>query len=80
MDKIGGYDAMVNQYLESASRTTYLHQALSQNASCGFPPTDAFHIFRSMDSNYPWPGLVFGLTLLATFYFCTNQVRALKSF
>jgi len=75
MDKIGGYESMVNQFLGSAARDTYLRQSLYQNASCGFPPADSFHIFRSMDSNYPWPGLVFGLTLLATYYWCTQQVR-----
>lgn len=74
MDKLGGYESMVNQFLGSAARDTYLRQSLYQNASCGFPPADSFHIFRSMDSNYPWPGLVFGLTLLATYYWCTQQV------
>jgi sodium/glucose cotransporter 9 len=74
MDKIGGYESMVNQFLRSASRDTYLRESLYENASCGFPPEDSFHIFRGMDSNYPWPGLVFGLTLLATYYWCTQQV------
>ena len=44
------------------------------NLSCGFTPDDSFQIFRGVDSEYPWPGLVFGLTLLATYFFCTNQV------
>jgi sodium/glucose cotransporter 9 len=72
--EIGGYEQMVNQFLGAASNETYLGQALYHNRSCGFPPADSFHIFRGMDSNYPWPGLVFGLTLLATYYWCTNQV------
>ncbi len=65
---------MVEQFRSSASRETYLTEGLYGNLSCGFPPEDSFHIFRDMDSAYPWPGLVFGLTLLATHYFCTNQV------
>ncbi len=77
MDRIGGYESMTNQYLNSASNETYLKQAQFGNHSCGFPPDDSFHIFRGMDSAYPWPGLTFGLTILATHYFCTNQVNEL---
>ena len=74
MNEVGGYNAMTNQYLESAANTTYLTESLYGNLSCGFPPQDAFNIFRGIDSDYPWPGLTFGLTLLATYFFCTNQV------
>jgi len=74
MDKVGGYESMQNQFMKAASNETYLAQSFNQSRSCGFPPEDSFHIFRGMDSNYPWPGLVFGLTLLATYYWCTNQV------
>lgn len=74
MIEVGGYEQMVNQFLGAASNVTYLDEALYHNHSCGFPPDDSFHIFRDMDSNYPWPGLVFGLTLLAIYYWCTNQV------
>jgi len=73
MDRIGGYEAMIERYPKAASSEAYLKQTLYQNASCGFPPEDAFHIFRDMDSAYPWPGLTIGLTLLASYYFCTNQ-------
>ena len=77
LDKIGGYEAMVNRYMPSASTNSYQYQGLYGNLSCGFPPDDSFHIFRGIESDYPWPGLTFGLTLLATYYFCTNQVRLL---
>lgn len=74
MDKIGGYEAMVNQFMKSASGVTYYYEGIYGNMSCGFPPSDSFHIFRGINSDYPWPGLVFGLTLLALYYFCNNQV------
>lgn len=73
MDRIGGYEAMIERYPLAAASDTYLRQSQFQNASCGFPPDDAFHIFRGMDSAYPWPGLTIGLTLLASYFFCTNQ-------
>lgn len=72
--QVGGYEQIMEQFLKAASNSTFLDQALYWNHTCGFPPNDSFHIFRGMDSDYPWPGLVFGLTLLATYYWCTNQV------
>ncbi len=80
MDKVGGYEAMVDRFLSSASTNSYLQQGLYNNISCGFPPDDSFHIFRGLESAYPWPGLTFGLTLIATYYFCNNQVFSLTFF
>jgi len=74
LDEVGGYEAMHNQFLASAANNTYYYESIAQNRSCGFTPEDSFGIFRGMDSDYPWPGLIFGLTLLATYYWCTNQV------
>ena len=70
---------MVNRYIPSAATNTYYKESLYNNLSCGFPPDDSFHIFRGLESDYPWPGLTFGLTLLATYYFCTNQVTTILS-
>ena len=45
------------------------------NRTCGTTPDNAWHIFRPADDpSYPWPGLVFGLTILATNAWCTDQV------
>ena len=74
IDRVGGYEALTTRYLSSASSHAYLEQAQHGNLSCGFPPSDAFHIMRGQDSAYPWSGLTFGLTLLATYFHCTNQV------
>ena len=74
LNRVGGYEAMVSRFKESAANTTYLAQAEYGNLSCGFPPERAFNIFQDADSNYPWPGLVFGLTLIAMYFFCTQQV------
>lgn len=42
---------------------------------CYLPRADAFHIFRDpITGDLPWPGLVFGLTIQATWYWCTDQV------
>ncbi|XP_072024832.1 sodium/glucose cotransporter 4-like [Amphiura filiformis] len=45
------------------------------NTTCGYPRSDAFHIFRDpVTSDLPWPGMVFGITISATWYWCTDQV------
>ncbi|MEQ2168816.1 Sodium/glucose cotransporter 1 [Goodea atripinnis] len=42
---------------------------------CYQPRQDAFHLFRDpINGDLPWPGLVFGLTIQATWYWCTDQV------
>merc|ERR550532_646413 len=80
MNEVGGYEAMVNQFRSSAAETSFYRKAVWDNSTCGFPPNDAFNIFRSHDSGiYPWPGLIFGLTLLAISFFCTNQVMVQRN-
>ncbi|CAH1777913.1 unnamed protein product [Owenia fusiformis] len=72
--KVGGWEGMFQQFPGAAANYSYVNRALYGNTTCGFPPDDYMHIFRGVDSGYPWPGLTFGLTILATHYFCTNQV------
>lgn len=45
------------------------------NTTCHLPRSDAFRIFRHpVSGDLPWPGLVFGLTVLATWVWCIDQV------
>ncbi|PIK48650.1 putative sodium/glucose cotransporter 4 isoform X2 [Apostichopus japonicus] len=45
------------------------------NTSCGIPREDAFHMFRHpVTGDLPWPGMVFGITVSAVWYWCTDQV------
>ncbi|XP_078617965.1 sodium/glucose cotransporter 4-like [Branchiostoma floridae x Branchiostoma japonicum] len=47
----------------------------NNNTTCGIPPADFLHIFRDpLKSDLPWPGITFGLAILATWYCCTDQV------
>ncbi|XP_013395907.1 sodium/glucose cotransporter 4 [Lingula anatina] len=70
MVRVGGYGAMEAGYMLSVPNATkYL------NTTCGLPEPDAFHILReATDPNYPWTGVVFGATVLSSWYFCTDQV------
>ena len=72
---IGDYQTITNMFLKSASHEAYEEEALYGNMSCGFPPDNSFHIFRPVDDpGYPITGMIFGLTILATDAWCTNQV------
>lgn len=45
---------------------------------CYTPRPDSFHIFRDpITGDLPWPGLIFGLSILALWYWCTDQVGLL---
>ncbi|XP_061656708.1 sodium/glucose cotransporter 1 [Syngnathoides biaculeatus] len=69
-NKVGGYESFQERYMEAIPTITG-----NVSESCFKPRDDAFHIFRDpITGDLPWPGLVFGLTILATWYWCTDQV------
>ena len=35
----------------------------------------AFHLIHDLDGPFPWPGMIFGLTVSAVWYLCTDQVH-----
>ena len=78
LSHIGGFEHMREMYMQSAANYTYFNEAFYGNNTCGMPRDDAFHIFRGLDSDYPWTGLVGGLTILATNSWCTDQVLNLS--
>jgi len=71
INEVGGsYDAISLLFMKakpSVYNATY--------ARCALPPDNSMHFFRSHDDgNYPWPGVVFGLTVSSVWYWCTDQV------
>ena len=75
LSRVGGFEALRFQFQYAASNQTYRDMALYGNRSCGVPPERAWHIFHpATDSSYPWPGMVFGMTILALNYWCMDQV------
>uniref|UniRef100_F6YSD1 Uncharacterized protein n=1 Tax=Ciona intestinalis TaxID=7719 RepID=F6YSD1_CIOIN len=68
-DYIGGYNQLEPEYFAA------IPSKRNTNTSCGLPRSDAFHVFRDpIDSDLPWPGMIFGITIIATWYWCTDQV------
>ncbi|XP_067911478.1 sodium/glucose cotransporter 1 [Heterodontus francisci] len=73
-NEVGGYDSMREKYMNAIpSQTT--DPFLNISESCYTPRPDSFHLFRNpRTGDIPWPGLTFGLTILALWYWCTDQV------
>ncbi|NXG41137.1 SC5A1 protein, partial [Psilopogon haemacephalus] len=72
--EVGGYEAFMQKYMEAIpSNITYGNTTI--NPECYLPREDAFHIFRDpVNGDLPWPGVIFGLSILALWYWCTDQV------
>ncbi|XP_066547990.1 sodium/glucose cotransporter 4 isoform X2 [Amia ocellicauda] len=73
-DRVGWYEGLLEKYKGAVPALTV------PNTSCHLPRSDAFHMFRDpVTGDLPWPGLIFGLTILATWCWCTDQVIVQRS-
>ncbi|XP_023670863.2 sodium/mannose cotransporter SLC5A10 isoform X2 [Paramormyrops kingsleyae] len=73
-NKIGGYNNLEGMYLKA------IPSQIIPNATCHLPRADAMHLFRDpVAGDLPWPGMTLGLTILATWYWCTDQVIVQRS-
>ncbi|XP_053285928.1 sodium/glucose cotransporter 4 [Pleuronectes platessa] len=73
-EKVGWYEGLVDLYMTAVPSVTVA------NTTCHLPRSDAFHMFRNpVTGDVPWPGLVFGLTVLSTWVWCTDQVIVQRS-
>ncbi|XP_042334834.1 sodium/glucose cotransporter 1-like [Sceloporus undulatus] len=71
-NEVGGYDEFMDRYLSAIPLDIGLANV---SEACYTPRPDAFSIFRDpVSGDLPWPGLVFGLSILALWYWCTDQV------
>ncbi|XP_022536845.2 sodium/glucose cotransporter 1 [Astyanax mexicanus] len=69
-DKVGGYDQFQEAYMKAIPSVVG-----NVSSECYTPRADSFHIFRDATTgDLPWPGLIFGLTIQAGWYWCTDQV------
>uniref|UniRef100_A0A8C0PIL0 Sodium/glucose cotransporter 1 n=1 Tax=Canis lupus familiaris TaxID=9615 RepID=A0A8C0PIL0_CANLF len=72
--EVGGYDAFMTKYM-NALPTVVTDGNFTVKEECYTPRADSFHIFRDpISGDLPWPGLIFGLSILALWYWCTDQV------
>ncbi|XP_004647994.1 sodium/glucose cotransporter 5 isoform X1 [Octodon degus] len=73
-DQIGGYEQLEAVYARAIPSRTIA------NTTCHLPRADAMHMFRDPHTgDLPWTGMTFGLTIMATWYWCTDQVIVQRS-
>uniref|UniRef100_H2YET8 Uncharacterized protein n=1 Tax=Ciona savignyi TaxID=51511 RepID=H2YET8_CIOSA len=73
--EVGGYENLKTLYMQAIPQTTLDILASGNTTSCGIPREDAFHLFRDpINSDLPWPGMIFGIYFLGSWYWCTDQV------
>ncbi|KAB0364159.1 hypothetical protein FD754_008315 [Muntiacus muntjak] len=69
-EQIGGYEQLAEAYARAVPSRTI------SNTTCHVPRADAMHMFRDpYTGDLPWTGMTFGLTIMAAWYWCTDQVR-----
>nr|XP_009861531.2 sodium/myo-inositol cotransporter [Ciona intestinalis] len=69
--KVGGYEAMKEQYMQAIPNSTLQ----GKTPGCGYPLNDSFVMLREpTDPNVPWPGFIFGQTPASIWYWCADQV------
>lgn len=74
---MGGYNALVRKYFLSYPDENHTAYDTFTNKSCAKIPDDAMHLFRSIvpgESDLPWTGVIFGITISAIWYWCSDQV------
>ncbi|XP_077916855.1 sodium/glucose cotransporter 1 isoform X2 [Halichoerus grypus] len=72
--EVGGYDSLMRKYM-NAIPTVITDGNITIHKECYTPRADSFHIFRDpLKGDLPWPGIIFGLSILALWYWCTDQV------
>ncbi|XP_059936402.1 sodium/mannose cotransporter SLC5A10 isoform X4 [Mesoplodon densirostris] len=73
-EQIGGYEQLASAYARAVP------SRIISNTTCHMPRADAMHMFRDpYTGDLPWTGMTFGLTIMATWYWCTDQVIVQRS-
>ena len=69
LNEVGGWDKLFEDYPCSTPNVTV------GPAECAFPPDTYDNIIRPADdTNFPWPGVVFGMIIGSIWYWCTDQM------
>ncbi|XP_077065016.1 sodium/glucose cotransporter 2 [Siphateles boraxobius] len=75
--EVGGYSALLEKYSLSLPSQRISLDPLEYNISehCYTPREDAFHLLRDPTTgDLPWPGVLFGIAIIGSWYWCTDQV------
>ena len=77
---VGGYNQLIEKFFEATAENRSLSDPTDPESElCGGIPKDAMHLFRDNNSDLPWTGIVFGLSISSIWYWCTDQVNCYTS-
>ncbi|NXY30593.1 SC5A9 protein, partial [Pomatorhinus ruficollis] len=73
-EKVGWYEGLQEKYITAIPKVTV------PNTTCHLPRADSFNVLRDpITGDLPWPGLMFGLTVVAVWCWCTDQVMVQRA-
>ncbi|KAJ8369074.1 hypothetical protein SKAU_G00091020 [Synaphobranchus kaupii] len=75
--EVGGYGALLERYPSSlpTARMSSDPQRYNISEHCYTPRADAFQLLRDpVYGDLPWPGVLFGIAIVGSWYWCTDQV------
>jgi len=73
----GGYHMLIERYFNATADLTkraFKIPGDPESGLCGDVDPDAMHLFRDNNSDLPWTGIIFGLSISSIWYWCTDQV------
>lgn len=76
--EVGGYSGLFDKYLGATTSLTVSEDPAVGNisSSCYQPRPDSYHLLRDpVTGDLPWPALLLGLTIVSSWYWCSDQVR-----
>ncbi|XP_059829149.1 sodium/glucose cotransporter 2 isoform X2 [Hypanus sabinus] len=75
--EVGGYQALVTRYKDAIPIRHNSTDPSRYNISdhCYLPRADSFNLLRdAVSGDLPWPGLIFGITIIGVWFWCSDQV------
>ncbi|KAM9583420.1 sodium/glucose cotransporter 2 isoform 3-T3 [Trichechus inunguis] len=75
--EVGGYSGLFDKYLGAMTSLTVSEDPALGNisSSCYQPRPDSYHLLRDpVTGDLPWPALLLGLTIVSSWYWCSDQV------
>ncbi|XP_066049238.1 sodium/glucose cotransporter 4 isoform X1 [Chamaea fasciata] len=73
-EKVGWYEGLQEKYMTAVPKVTV------PNTTCHLPRADSFNVLRDpITGDLPWPGLMFGLTVVAIWCWCNDQVMVQRA-
>ncbi|XP_067939038.1 sodium/mannose cotransporter SLC5A10-like [Watersipora subatra] len=78
--EVGGWESLQNRFFTAAAEGVIETHTRFGNWSCAYPREDSLHLWRNaVTGDLPWPGMMFGLTAIAMFVWCNDQIMVQRT-